>query len=94
MSRCYFVLKIVAVAARSLEAAETFAARHGIQKAYGSYEKIASDPDIGTSMQHFMMCTWLLVLKPVAWVILFLFYQQVTTYYSDGLRVSSQCIYS
>jgi len=35
-----------AVAARSLERAQTFAAEHGFQKAYGSYEELVSDPDV------------------------------------------------
>ncbi|XP_036399245.1 trans-1,2-dihydrobenzene-1,2-diol dehydrogenase-like [Megalops cyprinoides] len=38
--------QIVAVAARSLEHAEEFAKRHGISKAYGSYEELAKDPGI------------------------------------------------
>ena len=35
-----------AVASRSLERAEKFAADHGIEKIYGSYEELAKDPDI------------------------------------------------
>ena len=38
--------KIVAIAARDLNRAEAFAQKYGIQKAYGSYEQLASDPDI------------------------------------------------
>ncbi|KAJ8247939.1 hypothetical protein GJAV_G00252320 [Gymnothorax javanicus] len=38
--------KIVAVAARTLHNAEEFAKRHGIPKAYGSYEELAKDPEI------------------------------------------------
>lgn len=38
--------KIVAVGARSLESAQEFASLHGVEKAYGSYESIASDPDL------------------------------------------------
>jgi predicted dehydrogenase len=36
----------VAVASRSLERAEGFAARHGLERAYGSYAEILADPDI------------------------------------------------
>ena len=35
-----------AVAARSLEKAEAFAAEYGFQKAYGSYEALVSDPEV------------------------------------------------
>ncbi|KAJ7985971.1 hypothetical protein DPEC_G00345990 [Dallia pectoralis] len=38
--------KIVAVATRSLECANAFAKKHSIPKAYGSYEELASDPEI------------------------------------------------
>uniref|UniRef100_A0A4W5R223 Trans-1,2-dihydrobenzene-1,2-diol dehydrogenase n=1 Tax=Hucho hucho TaxID=62062 RepID=A0A4W5R223_9TELE len=38
--------QIVAVAARSLERAQEFAKKHSISKAYGSYEELASDPEI------------------------------------------------
>ncbi|KAK6294614.1 hypothetical protein J4Q44_G00354440 [Coregonus suidteri] len=38
--------QIVAVAARSLERAQEFAKKHSIPKAYGSYEELASDPEI------------------------------------------------
>lgn len=34
------------VASRSLDKAETFAARWGFEKAYGSYEELAEDPEI------------------------------------------------
>lgn len=37
----------IAVAARKLEDAEAFAKEHGIEKAYGSYQKIFDDPDVG-----------------------------------------------
>lgn len=36
----------VAVAARSIQRAEAFAAKHGIPRAYGSYEALAKDLDI------------------------------------------------
>jgi len=42
-----FDVKLVAVAARSLEKAKQFAEKHGIKTAYGSYESIAQDPDVG-----------------------------------------------
>ncbi|CAG0899031.1 unnamed protein product [Cyprideis torosa] len=38
--------RVVAVGARSLESAETFAKKHKIPKAYGSYEELCQDPDI------------------------------------------------
>ena len=40
-------IQVVAVAARSLERAEDFAKKHSIPKAYGSYEELAKDPNIG-----------------------------------------------
>jgi predicted dehydrogenase len=36
----------VAVASRSLERAEAYAARHGLERAYGSYAEILTDPDV------------------------------------------------
>ena len=49
VERCQNVcfLKIVAVGARTLESAQEFARKHEIKKAYGSYESIASDPNVG-----------------------------------------------
>jgi len=38
--------EIVAVAARKMEDAESFAKRHDIKKAYDSYESLAADPDV------------------------------------------------
>lgn len=35
-----------AVASRRLAGAEAFAAKHGVERAYGSYEDLAADPDI------------------------------------------------
>ena len=48
--------KVVAVAARALEKAEAFAKTHGIEKAYGSYEELAKDPNIG--MVKSVMVFW------------------------------------
>lgn len=57
--------KIVAVAARDLNRAEAFAQRFGIEKAYGSYEQLASDADIDIvyiatthnfHLEHAMLC--------------------------------------
>lgn len=57
--------KIVAVAARDLSRAEAFAQRFGIEKAYGSYEQLASDADIDIvyiatthnfHLEHAMLC--------------------------------------
>jgi predicted dehydrogenase len=36
----------LAVASRAAERAETFAAEHGLARAYGSYQEIMSDPDV------------------------------------------------
>jgi predicted dehydrogenase len=38
--------RAVAVASRSLQRAEAFAARHGIERSYGSYAEILADPDV------------------------------------------------
>jgi dihydrodiol dehydrogenase / D-xylose 1-dehydrogenase (NADP) len=57
--------KIVAVAARELNSAQTFAQKHNIAKAYGNYEQLAADPEvdviyIGTThnfhFEHTMLC--------------------------------------
>src|SRR5579859_7264518 len=37
---------VAAVAARDLPRAEAYALRHGLEKAYGSYEELLADPDI------------------------------------------------
>lgn len=37
---------VVAVATRSIDSAKTFAEKHGIPKAYGSYAELAQDPEI------------------------------------------------
>jgi dihydrodiol dehydrogenase / D-xylose 1-dehydrogenase (NADP) len=39
--------RLVAVAAQQLDRAQTFATEHNIPKAYGSYEELAKDPDVG-----------------------------------------------
>jgi predicted dehydrogenase len=38
--------RAVAVASRSLDRAQAFAGRHGLERAYGSYAEILTDPDI------------------------------------------------
>ena len=38
--------RVVAVASRSLERAQDFAARHGIERAHGSYAEILADADV------------------------------------------------
>ena len=38
--------RAVAVASRSLDRAEGFSARHGLERAYGSYAEILADPDV------------------------------------------------
>ena len=39
-------LQLYGIASRSMEKAEEFAKKNGVMKAYGSYEDMASDPDI------------------------------------------------
>lgn len=39
-------LTVAAVGSRSIESAERFASEHGIPRAHGSYEELASDPDV------------------------------------------------
>lgn len=41
--------EIVGVAARELSRAQSFSELHKIKKAYGSYEELAKDKDIGRS---------------------------------------------
>ena len=38
--------RVVAVAARRKEDAETFALKHNIPRSYGDYSELASDPDV------------------------------------------------
>jgi predicted dehydrogenase len=38
--------RAVAVASRSLDRAQTFADRHGLERAYGSYAEIIADPEV------------------------------------------------
>lgn len=38
--------RVVAVASRTLSRAETFAATHGIERAYGSYDQLLAQPDV------------------------------------------------
>ncbi|MRK01326.1 MULTISPECIES: Gfo/Idh/MocA family protein [Aeromicrobium] len=38
--------RVVAVGARDLDRARAFATRHGVQRAYGSYEEVLADPDV------------------------------------------------
>ena len=38
--------QVVCVGARSLDSAQQFAKKHGIPRAYGSYEEVASDPEV------------------------------------------------
>lgn len=39
----------MAVAARNLSDAQEFGKRHSIPQAYGSYEELANDPNVGRS---------------------------------------------
>lgn len=41
------------MAARDLQHAKEFAKKHKIHRAYGSYEELAQDPDIGGSRNVF-----------------------------------------
>ena len=38
--------KVVAVGARSIDSAAEFAAAHGVEKYYGSYEELSKDKDV------------------------------------------------
>lgn len=38
--------RVVAVASRSLDRAQAFAAKHGIERAFGSYEELVDDPGV------------------------------------------------
>ena len=38
--------RVAAVASRSLDRAQAFAGRHGIERAYGSYAELLADPDV------------------------------------------------
>jgi len=38
--------RLVAVGARALDRAQAFAKTHGVEKAYGSYQELANDPDV------------------------------------------------
>lgn len=51
------MVQIAVIASRSLERAKEFAKRHGIPKAYGSYEELANDPDIGELSYEWPGCT-------------------------------------
>lgn len=44
---CAF-FKLVAIAARDLTRANNFAEKFGFKRAYGSYDDLANDPDVGT----------------------------------------------
>jgi predicted dehydrogenase len=37
---------VYAVAARNKDKAEAFAKKHGIEKAYGSYDELINDPEV------------------------------------------------
>ncbi len=54
-------VELYAVGARSAERAQEFAQKYGVQKAYGSYEELAADPEvdliyIGTPHSHHYEC--------------------------------------
>jgi predicted dehydrogenase len=46
---------VYAVAARNKDRAEVFAKKHGIEKAYGSYDELLNDPEVDV------------VYNPVSW---------------------------
>lgn len=50
--------QIVAVASRDLQHAEEFAKRHKVPRAYGSYQELAQDPEIGELLLHMEQCFW------------------------------------
>lgn len=45
-ARRFTAQRVDAVASRSLDRAEAFAARHGVARAYGSYEELVADPEV------------------------------------------------
>lgn len=44
------------MAARKVEDAQEFAKKHNISRAYGSYEELARDPQIGKCQYTFSEC--------------------------------------
>ena len=58
--------KVVAVGARSLDSAKSFATTHGIPRAYGSYEEVAADEEVDVVYvgsihpTHLAVCTMVL----------------------------------
>lgn len=55
---CVFLpcVQIAVIASRSLDCAKEFAKKHCIPKAYGSYEELANDPDIGELTVRNSLC--------------------------------------
>jgi predicted dehydrogenase len=52
---------VVAVGSRELDRAEAFARRHGIERAYGSYDDVLQDPDVEAvyiPLPNTMHCEW------------------------------------
>lgn len=47
--------QVVAVAARNLENAQKVATTHQIPKAYGSYEELVKDPEIGKKVIYLIL---------------------------------------
>ena len=45
-----FLFQFVAIGARDLVSAQKFADNHGFKKAYGSYDEIANDKEIGEAL--------------------------------------------
>lgn len=64
--------QIIAVAARELDRAKTFAELHKIPKAYGSYEELAKDPNVGRlflcKFYSFLIISFFLQFKDVIYV--------------------------
>ncbi len=44
--RAHTTQKVVAAGSRNLDRATAFAARHGLERAYGSYEQLVTDPEV------------------------------------------------
>ena len=78
-ARRYTAQRVVAVASRSLDRAEAFAARHGVDRSYGSYEQMCADPEVDVvyvaapQSEHLRLgllaidaCKHVLVEKPIA----------------------------
>ena len=49
---CQLYFQFVAIAARDVNRAQAFADKLGFKKAYGSYDELMKDPNVGKSMDR------------------------------------------